>query len=298
MSITIEQIKPAPREFFSVEYIFRNPNMTVDAFIKENFDTGFHEQAFFEVILITRGSGYHALGDRLVEAKVGDVFIIPPYHRHAFVGGEGFDCFHFLLSPDFFKRNLPVLVKLRGFSLLFEIEPIIRSHGGNYRFLSLDKDPLDNILKLLTSLSKHIRISWPKTDSSLLISESVSVAAIGMICEEYSKGISENNADQAFMQSVSYIIENYSQRISIEELCSIANMSRTAYINKFKKLLGQTPGQFILKERISIAKSLLSTTGKHISAIAEECGFYDGAHFIKAFIADTGTTPTNYRKKE
>lgn len=298
MKPKIEDIKNAPRYYFPVEYIFPLENRTVDAFPKVNFQTGFHEQAFYEINLITRGNGYHALGDRLVEASRGDVFIIPPHHKHAFVGGEGFDCYHFLLSPAFLNRYWARLSVLPGFPLLFEIEPALRMRGGDYHQLKLRDDVLELVLHSLATIRYHVNIIGRYDAHSMLVDESSAVIAIAILCDEYSRQTAENPKDSFFINSIVAISERYNEKLNISELASIAHMSRTAYMSKFKEALGITPRQYILKERIKAAKNLLRTTDRTVSKIAEEVGFFDTSHFTKAFIAEVGEGPTKYRERK
>ncbi len=298
MEIRIEDIGNAPRYYFPVEYIFPVEHRTVDAFPKNNFETGFHEQAFYEINLITRGEGYHALGDRLVKAQTGDVFIIPPHHRHAFIGGEGFDCYHFLLSPSFFHRHFAKLNTLPGLPLLFEIEPALRMRGGNYRHLRLTDDKLKYVLATLDTICKHVNVEGRYDSYSVLVDECAAVIAIATLCDEYSKQVTEDGKDRFFIESIVAISERYNERLTVDELAAIAHLSRTAYMNRFKAALGVTPRQYILAERIKTAKNLLRTTEKNISRIAEECGFYDTPHFIKCFIKEVGMAPLKYRQQK
>ena len=76
----------------------------------------------------------------------------------------------------------------------------------------------------------------------------------------------------------------------------MAGLSRTAYIEKFKEITGMSPRQFILRQRIQVAKRLLSTTEKTVAKIADEVGFFDTSHFVKTFTAICGMSPLKYRE--
>ncbi len=295
---SVEDIGNAPRYFFPVEYIFTNRYMTVDAFLKDNFSTGFHEQSFFEINLIAGGEGFHALGDRLVPAQTGDVFIIPPHHKHAFVGGEGFNCYHFLLSPVFFEKHLTKLSTLPCFSILFEIEPLLRASGGEYHHLILSDEKLSYVLGILDTIHKNVYTTSDRNDTSMLINESAAIIAIATICEEYGKQIDFDSKDRYFIESIVAMTEKYNEKLTVDELSEIAHMSRTSYLVKFKNHMGITPRQFLLNERIRAAKRLLSTTDKRISGIAEQTGFFDTSHFIKTFVSEVGMSPTQYRQEK
>ncbi len=93
----------------------------------KNYKIGMHVQEFFEINIVTRGCGVHYIEDNSKEAKVGDVFIVPPMVWHGYEGGEGFDVFHVLVSDKFIEKNLNELQMLPSFFRLFTDEPLLKS---------------------------------------------------------------------------------------------------------------------------------------------------------------------------
>ena len=65
----------------------------------------------------------------------------------------------------------------------------------------------------------------------------------------------------------------------------------------FRELTQMTPSAYIMKTRINAARTLLATTNKRITEIAQQTGFYDHAHFIRYFRSATGVTPAAYRRR-
>lgn len=294
--IDISKIPDAPRYFFPVKYVFPGKYDTCAAFEKVDFETGFHIQEFYELCIISKGQGYHIIEDTVVKAIRGDVFIVPPGRKHAFVGGKGFNVYYIHLSPMFLEHNTPRLKTLPAFFALFEIEPLMRVNGAKYRHLYLEENVLEETLGVLDIVSQR----WQGNQVNQVIQEAYIVIALTILCREYAKLqtiVGKNaNEDKLFMDSVSYVLENYSEKITIEVLASKANMSRTTYINKFSEVFGIPPRQFIMQQRVKAAKELLSRTDKPIVRIADECGFYDAAHLNKCFTAAEHVSPTEYRK--
>ena len=99
------------------------------------------------------------------------------------------------------------------------------------------------------------------------------------------------------MDSISYVINNYNTRITIDELAHSAGLSRTSYIKRFRDTTGKSLKQFMSHLRITAAKKMLKMD-QPISKIADECGFYDAAHFTKTFIAVTGVSPSAFKNGE
>ncbi|MBQ7390693.1 MAG: helix-turn-helix transcriptional regulator [Clostridia bacterium] len=295
--IDIEAIPRAPRYIYTVEYIFHNQFETASAFVKRNDETGFHIQEFYEICVISKGEGYHVIEDTVVKAKKGDVFIVPPWRRHAIRGGRTVDVHYMHLSPKFFEQYLDKMTELPSFLSLFRIEPMMRVSGDTYRHLYLE----DSVLNEVTTIIESLEGVWQHDHASKLILEGYMIVLLTIFCREYEKlqtkaGKNASN-DKLFMDSISYVINNYNKRITIDELAHSAGLSRTAYIKRFRDTTGKSLKQFMTHLRITAAKKLLALD-QPISRIAEECGFYDAAHFIKTFIAATGMSPTEYKKSD
>ncbi|MBQ8372294.1 MAG: AraC family transcriptional regulator [Clostridia bacterium] len=300
----INQIKNEKRYHFPVKWIFPNPEIhTVSAFVKKGFNTGFHVQYFYEIVLVISGEGYHFIGNETIRALPGDCFVVPPGVRHAFKGSDDFDVWHFHFSPAFFDKFLSVFKDLPDFFALFEAHPI---SGGKlkispdfrYRYIPFEGDALDDVKWALHELTEYI---WHHVPYTPFIAECKAAVVIYMLCSEYSKleGVPKGNSrDDFFIKSISVLDEKSNEAHPIDELASIAMMSRTTYVKKFRERTGSTPKQLLLEERIKKAKKLLSSSENTVIQIAEAVGFYDVSHFVKTFKKKTGLTPTEYRKEK
>ncbi len=98
-----------------------------------------------------------------------------------------------------------------------------------------------------------------------------------------------------FMPVFDYIKENYSNKIKVEELSSLVNMSVSNFNLVFKKSTGSTPTEYINKFRIVKASQMLLETDKKIIDIAEDSGFFSLTHFISCFKKYTGKLPKDFR---
>ncbi|NOY29153.1 MAG: helix-turn-helix transcriptional regulator, partial [Planctomycetes bacterium] len=60
---------------------------------------------------------------------------------------------------------------------------------------------------------------------------------------------------------------------------------------RFKKQVGHTPKQEIVRVQIETAKRLLLHSSSQLQSIAEQCGFHEAWYFISVFRKQTGMTP-------
>ncbi|QQO01134.1 helix-turn-helix transcriptional regulator [Pseudomonas sp. SW-3] len=82
---------------------------------------------------------------------------------------------------------------------------------------------------------------------------------------------------------------------SIAELASESNMSRAAYAVHFRAVIGQTPADYLLSWRISLAQKRLRE-GRPITLIAAEVGYESPSALARAFRRKTGYSPRDWMK--
>lgn len=102
---------------------------------------------------------------------------------------------------------------------------------------------------------------------------------------------------QKIAASVDYIHKHYaSGQIRISELAERSGVS-TRYFNElFSVFFGVSPKEYIIRMQLETAKSLLLSSERPITEIAETCGFGDVYYFSKVFHKEIGETPSAFRK--
>ncbi len=142
--------------------------------------------------------------------------------------------------------------------------------------------------------------NFPDDTSELKIAENI--LALCRIIEketgyiELDSRLKDNSTRPEIIENaVKYISENYSYRLSLEDLSKRANLSPTYFHKLFLKAVGHTPCEYILDIRIRAAKKMLLTTDKNLVDVASECGFSSQSYFNYAFKKAEGITPNQYR---
>lgn len=99
------------------------------------------------------------------------------------------------------------------------------------------------------------------------------------------------------MKSVlTHIRSNFSNKITINDLASIAGMNEQYFCRFFKKNIGKTVTEYLNDVRINRASELLTETSDRIIDIAGRCGYDNLGYFIKRFQQSKGMSPSEYRK--
>lgn len=84
--------------------------------------------------------------------------------------------------------------------------------------------------------------------------------------------------------------------ITTGQLAQLVHWSESQFARQFRRLLGETPMHYLVRQRLHAACQELIATDKTAGAIALDCGFYDQSAFTRAFHAIIGSTPQAYRR--
>ena len=93
-----------------------------------------------------------------------------------------------------------------------------------------------------------------------------------------------------------YIHQNYSRRISLDDIAGTVKLSKSSALNLFHKYLHTSPISYLVNYRLKCAAKLLITTENSVSSIAQEVGFENTGYFCRKFKALFQQTPGEYRK--
>src|SRR6266487_1708522 len=84
--------------------------------------------------------------------------------------------------------------------------------------------------------------------------------------------------------------------LSLEALAQQAGFSPYHFARLFRQTTGESPHQFVLRQRIERAQRLLKETDVSLAHVALESGFADQSHLTQTFKRYLGLTPRAYRQ--
>ncbi|MBI4750692.1 MAG: AraC family transcriptional regulator [Acidobacteria bacterium] len=96
-------------------------------------------------------------------------------------------------------------------------------------------------------------------------------------------------------QACEYLIEHFTENVSLQTLASIANLSPFHFHRVFSEHFGMPPHGFQTQLRVMQAQTLLRQ-GWPIPQVASQIGFADQSHLNRHFKRVTGLTPGQYRQ--
>ena len=107
-------------------------------------------------------------------------------------------------------------------------------------------------------------------------------------------------ADRDFMDKLTEILEkNVSNGgLSVDEVASQLNMSRSIYFKKIKALTNLSPNEFLKAFRMKRASELIDTRKYNVTEISMMVGINDSHYFSKCFKQYFGMTPTEWKNRK
>jgi AraC family transcriptional regulator len=84
--------------------------------------------------------------------------------------------------------------------------------------------------------------------------------------------------------------------LSLDEMAHSVGLSTAHFARMFRKSTGETPHQFVRRQRVERAKAILRAPDTRVLDVAVACGFKTQQHFAQVFRDVCGVSPTEYRQ--
>jgi AraC-like DNA-binding protein len=111
-------------------------------------------------------------------------------------------------------------------------------------------------------------------------------------------GFRQALSDQKVPDAVALMNDECAHPWTLEELAARSGMSRTAFAERFREAMGDTPLAYLRSVRMRLAKQILSETEKTIEEVARAVGYGDASTFSRAFKRSAGVAPNDFRSRE
>jgi len=98
-------------------------------------------------------------------------------------------------------------------------------------------------------------------------------------------------------EAVVYIQQNYHRELTVDEAAGFCKLNRNYFSRKFKEVVGCTPQEFLIRQRLTNAAELMRLTDLPIKTVAAQCGYPNQLHFSQAFKNYYGLPPREWRKQ-
>jgi AraC family transcriptional regulator len=111
-------------------------------------------------------------------------------------------------------------------------------------------------------------------------------------CKEPAQGLTQRQMRRV----IDFVQAHLDQDLSLEALAQQAGFSAYHFARLFRQTTGESPHQFVLRQRIERAQRLLKQSGVPLAHVALESGFANQSHLTQVFKRHLGVTPRAYRQ--
>lgn len=101
--------------------------------------------------------------------------------------------------------------------------------------------------------------------------------------------------DTDILKVQDYIEANFTEKLTVDELCEHLTVSRRTFERRFKKATTNTPVEYIQRVKIEAAKKELERGRKNINEVMYQVGYNDPKAFRDVFKKITDMTPIEYQ---
>lgn len=112
---------------------------------------------------------------------------------------------------------------------------------------------------------------------------------------EMKDNLNQMTTSNRFAYILQYIKAHLTEKLNIDALSQMAYMSKASFFRTFKHELGVSPVDYIIKERIQLAKQFMQNPYCSIADACFKAGFNNQHYFSRVFRKMVGTTPSLYK---
>jgi AraC-like DNA-binding protein len=260
------------------------------------FYNRWHYHPELELVLIEQGSGTQFVGDNIQNFQSGDLILIGPNLPHYWRCDEKYFQGNTNLYAQATVLHFSESIFGEAFLDLPENKAISELLGKARKGMKLSAHGNQPVKELLQNLLDESESNPIIALLQILQTLSQSPDARLLSSSDYPEEFDPHDTDR-INQIYQYSLENFQQKISIEEIAGVANISPHSFCRYFKSRSRKTYSQFLLELRIGHACKLLLESNLSVAQVCFESGFNNFANFNKYFKTLTGKSPLKYQKE-
>ena len=231
-----------------------------------------HYHNHYEILYVYGNSRILTVGEKDFVLDKTKVALIPPYIPHMTVSGG-------ILPQD------RILINFNE-SFVHDIrkalpDDILSCFGAPCRVI-----PVENFIDEFCHITDHL--SENLTENDLLLE-------FCRLLNLLSRNSSEPSSKEDASEIIRYVEANFSEKITLDLLAEKFFLSRFTVSRYFSRYTGTSLPKYLRSIRVINAKRYLKE-GMKVTDVAFRCGFESTSNFDRVFLAQTGMSPSEYKK--
>lgn len=252
-----------------------------------------HTHDFLEIVYVFSGRAVHYIDGEAYPLTAGDALFINFGSTHRFDVINKNSYADVIIKPDYINekmkgaQNAFALLELDDFKGFVKI---VDRNSKVLHFVGNERKQVENLIKL-----SYLEQSCDNPGKELVL-HSLFNTLMTFVFRKMA--LPMKNEMTLSDELLGYIKHNCAKPLTLEGL-ALANHYNPAYFSRlFKKTVGCTFTEYVVRCRIELACELLQNTDLKVGEVAEETGYSNHTKFYKDFFNVVGTTPHKYRKSK
>lgn len=249
-----------------------------------------HSHSYYEILYCRKAAGTeYLIGANRYRLKQGDILYVPPGVSHRPIlsesSSEPYERDVIWISQEFLKNTMDIFPF--DYDQGIDYRTPIRTMGTRWEFLG-------DLFRNGVLEEEARRPGW---EMAVIGNTLTILANMHRAFSERSAGTMKAEAPELLDQITGFIEQNYSKRITLDDLAKRFYVSSSSISHLFKKKLGVSVYRYITQRRLIAAKELI-TRNEPLEVVAEAVGFSDYSTFFRAFKQEYGISPKQYRQHQ
>ena len=277
---------------------FSSPERDSQQFQVEVFDANRHfsvkyphRHDFFEVLYLSKGSGFHVIDGNKYEIKPPCVFFMSPGQAHKIEFSSDIAGYIFIFTAEFYLINQSNQNRLIEFPFFFTIRQ--------------DNPPLNlctqmDVLFLESLFEKGIAENQKGADYSIELLRSILdliLTSSATLYKTDERMLNKGKGHIVVKKFFQLIEDNFHKNLTVSEYADKLALTPNHLTQTVSHLTGKTSSQIIKAKQVLEIKRLLVHTNLSVTEVAMRLNFPDQSYFAKFFKRETGISPLRYRVK-
>jgi AraC family transcriptional regulator, arabinose operon regulatory protein len=183
--------------------------------------------------------------------------------------------------------------------ILNEQHPKIEPHDR--WTINAEQFHLKNTLAMAGTIDRLVLVSQEQHKAKDILANFALQELLIRLMQTQARNVILSNYDRyttthRFAAVVEYIKKNLTEPLTIEKLSAVAYMSQSHFFRSFKQEFGCSPVEFIIHERLNMAKTLLSQPQTTVTDACFKAGFNSVNYFCTLFKKHEGVSPRAFRQ--
>lgn len=248
--------------------------------------TANHFHDCYQLIYVADGEAAVTVADKIYPAPAGTLVLIGRFESHSVrITGHCYSRYTVMVDPGIYSYH--AILGTRLLSVLMN-RPAHFCHAAD-----LSDQP--QVKGILAQMIRECQDEAVMREKMLLILLS---QILVFFCRKRPENLPMPSSHLHLVQRIrQHLEDNFTSPCDLEELAQRFHLSQSHMSHIFRRITGSSVIAYLTAYRLTAAKHRLIETDLPIGTVSENCGFTDHSNFGRIFKAETGLSPSQFRKK-